>query len=348
MEDTLILIPAYRPTERLVELAVDLYSIGFRILVVNDGSGDAYSAVFDRVEAYATVIGYDENCGKGNALKYGLDFVRDQMSYFKYLITADADGQHSVDAIVAVSKRIHQTGGIVVGERNIEVCSIPNRICSYFLHMVYSLTTGIYVRDIMSGLRAFETCYLSWLMNVEGDSFDYEAYVLIDAAKRRYPIHTLKIKSEAADRKVSYYKLGKDAFLQLKAMCKLTWPSLSAVGINMLVILISMLIMGSGFAGIAAGVLFGSAAGIATSVYLNNKIGFEENFDGVLSYNRILMGLLRYNAYFFILEFLCALLGVPSLLAIILTFIIVAVIECAIMKAHLDDKLRIKNLPPVE
>ena len=51
-----------------------LRAAGIRdILVVDDGSGEQYSSVFDRLRRLegCEVIGYPVNRGKGGAMKYG-------------------------------------------------------------------------------------------------------------------------------------------------------------------------------------------------------------------------------------------------------------------------------------
>ena len=49
----IVLIPAYEPADRLTALVDDLVAAdpSLRILVVDDGSGPAYAALFDRAAA---------------------------------------------------------------------------------------------------------------------------------------------------------------------------------------------------------------------------------------------------------------------------------------------------------
>ena len=57
MERTKIaLIPAYQPGDALLGLLQELYVSGFRTVVVNDGSGPAYSPVFQAAAAFADVL----------------------------------------------------------------------------------------------------------------------------------------------------------------------------------------------------------------------------------------------------------------------------------------------------
>ena len=67
----IVLVPAYEPDDRLLELLADLAP--HPVVVVDDGSGDAYRPVFDAAAALgADVLGWRRNHGKGAALKAGV------------------------------------------------------------------------------------------------------------------------------------------------------------------------------------------------------------------------------------------------------------------------------------
>ena len=72
----IVLIPAYKPSEKLVELIDELNADNIRTLVVNDGSGSEYDAIFDKVrERGIEVVVHDVNMGKGMALKTGIERI---------------------------------------------------------------------------------------------------------------------------------------------------------------------------------------------------------------------------------------------------------------------------------
>lgn len=345
MNDTLVLIPTYKPDDNLLDIAARLFSAGFRILVADDGSGDAYSDILEKLSAYATVIGYDDRRGRGFAIKYGLDVVLEQMSYFKYLIIADPTCTFTALDVNSVSEAVHKDGGIVVGARDLkrDVGILP-RIYNGFMRTVYSLMTGVYVTDVMSGLRAFEMKYLRFLMDVEGDGLDYETNVIIEAAKRRFPIATISNSRsmELSAKKSVSLNMRKDVLPCVKSLFFAAWPSLGAMMLNFAVMLAVAIIAGKGYASVAAGVFLGSIVGIAASVFLNNRVGYEENFDGALSYNRIMMGMLRFCLYLLFMEFFGVLLGIGMFLALIITVLFTMVIEMFVMREGLDKDLRLQ------
>ena len=70
-----IVIPAYEPDERMLQLLETLVAGGQGpVVIVDDGSGDAYKEIFERAGAYVRALGgavltHEVNRGKGRALK---------------------------------------------------------------------------------------------------------------------------------------------------------------------------------------------------------------------------------------------------------------------------------------
>ena len=71
---SIIFIPSYQPENVLVCLAKALKEKGYEVLIVDDGSGDKYRSIFDEASLYSTVLHYENNHGKGYALKYGFKY----------------------------------------------------------------------------------------------------------------------------------------------------------------------------------------------------------------------------------------------------------------------------------
>src|SRR5690242_153291 len=91
------LIPAYRPGESLVQLAEALRQRGFApVVVVDDGSGLGYAAIFARLATIdgVRILRHAVNLGKGAALKSGMNFILVNYPEAPGAITVDADGQH--------------------------------------------------------------------------------------------------------------------------------------------------------------------------------------------------------------------------------------------------------------
>ncbi|NCA97935.1 MAG: glycosyltransferase [Clostridia bacterium] len=91
-----VLIPAYRPDDKLVALVRDLRAAGLeRIVVVDDGGEGRSAALFAEVRKLnVPVVKHVVNLGKGRALKSGLNYILEHGLGDDGVITADADGQH--------------------------------------------------------------------------------------------------------------------------------------------------------------------------------------------------------------------------------------------------------------
>lgn len=194
--DTVVLIPAYKPEEILVELCRTLTENGLQVLIVDDGSGPAFHSVFHSCKDYADVLGYEQNRGKGYALKYGLAHIRDQLREVQYVVTADADGQHAVKDILACAAAVREQQCLILGSRAF-TGKVPfkSRAGNFLTRFAYAVACSSYLGDNQTGLRAFTVRDIDWMLFVEGDRYEYELNVLMAAGKRNLPIHEVRIET---------------------------------------------------------------------------------------------------------------------------------------------------------
>src|SRR5689334_23087678 len=97
-----VVIPAYRPSAGLVDLVRSLSGRERNaIVVVDDGSGPEFAAVFAAAAALPNVelLRHAVNLGKGAALKTAFNHVLCVYPDLAGVVTADADGQHHPDDI---------------------------------------------------------------------------------------------------------------------------------------------------------------------------------------------------------------------------------------------------------
>ncbi len=194
--DTIVLIPAYKPDEALIETAIHLKEMGYDLVIVDDGGGEAYTGIFRRVSAYGTVLRKKVNHGKGAALKSGFHYIQNKRPDCRFVITADADGQHKPDDIARVDAFLHEFGGFVIGSRKFEG-DVPARSMfgNTITRGVFSAVSGVRVNDTQTGLRGFETTLIPWLLSIPGDRYEYEMNMLLDAAKHGIPIGEIDIRT---------------------------------------------------------------------------------------------------------------------------------------------------------
>ena len=195
-----VLIPAYQPDARLPRLILELHRAdpSSKIVVVDDGSGQKFSDIFEAsATAGAHVISYEHNRGKGYALREGFTWIRDVASDSQEcVVTADADGQHTLNDIFRVGRRCTDTGKSVLGVREF-VGHVParSRIGNTATSALFWLATGWKLKDTQTGLRAFPVALLPALLEVQGDRYEYELRVLLHLAKFRHPVTQIPIET---------------------------------------------------------------------------------------------------------------------------------------------------------
>ena len=188
VRDAAILIPSLEPDERLPAYISDLSKNGFgAIIVVDDGSGESFQHIFHEVEEIerAVVLHHDVNHGKGVALKTGYRYILDHLPDVKGVITADADGQHTVaDCIRLAGKLEDGEHAVYLGSRDFNLPDIPpkSRTGNKITSAIFKLLYGVWLPDTQTGLRAFHRDDLEFMLNVSGERYEYEMKVLIACA----------------------------------------------------------------------------------------------------------------------------------------------------------------------
>ena len=122
-----IVIPAYRPDDRLIKIIDGLSAEGRRFIVVDDGSGPQYAPVFRRLEKEyqenVTVIHHGLNRGKGHALKTAFAFIRDISDQPDGILTIDADSDRFIsNAEEVISAWEASPDSFVIGSRHRTGC----------------------------------------------------------------------------------------------------------------------------------------------------------------------------------------------------------------------------------
>ena len=154
LDDAWLVVPLYNEAQVVREVIQNARRTFPHVVVVDDGSRDDSAA---RAEAAgAVVVRHPINLGQGAALQTGICYVLERTDA-RYLVTFDADGQHSVaDAAVMVSVAREEGLAIVLGSRFLEGPSPVGRLKRLVLATaaaVASRTTGMRMTDAHNGLR---------------------------------------------------------------------------------------------------------------------------------------------------------------------------------------------------
>lgn len=216
----LILIPAYRPDASLVQLARELDTQAIKtgatlhLLVVDDGSGSDYRPIFEQVAGLVpvgsslsvgqqpkssgmravTVLHLPSNGGKGAALRAGLAWAQDYLPG-EVVVTADADGQHLAEDIMAVGQVTKQCARqnaprLVLGVRTLSGSTelgydvpLRSRVGNALTAFLFRLSTGKKLADTQTGLRGITPQMIPWALALPGNRYEYEFTMLLRATR---------------------------------------------------------------------------------------------------------------------------------------------------------------------
>ena len=190
LQDAVILIPSLEPDERLPRYVQTLADSGFgHLVIVDDGSGAPSQEIFDRIarmDDRIQVLHHEVNRGKGVALKTGYRWIREHLPEISGVITADADGQHTVKDCIRLAEELEKgKRALYLGSRDFNLPHVPpkSRFGNKCTSVVFRLCHGVWLPDTQTGLRAFRREDLDFMIGVEGERYEYEMNVLIRCAR---------------------------------------------------------------------------------------------------------------------------------------------------------------------
>ena len=230
LQDVVILIPAYKPSGRMIELIQKLQPHSFRaILVVDDGSGAEYEPVFTKAfQMGCVVLHHGINMGKGRAMKTGFNHCL--IAYPDAgVVTADADGQHMVEDIVNVSNAMLEKGNaLIIGSRRFSG-DVParSRFGNTITRWVFTFATGKKIYDTQTGLRGYPQSILKEITVLSGERYEYEMNVLLSLKPFGIPAYEVIIETVYLDdNQESHFHVLRDSFRIYALIFKFIFASL--------------------------------------------------------------------------------------------------------------------------
>lgn len=244
---SVVIIPAYKPDETLVTITDQLWVYGCRMVVVDDGSGEEYQEIFDRVRDICVVLRHPENRGKGAAVKTALAYVGNELWDSGPVGIMDCDGQHLPEDM----RRLLEFAGthrraLALGVRRVGAeMPLRSRVGNTVTRKVFRLASGVKVSDTQTGLRAFDAEMISDLLSVKGERYEYEMNVLLTFAKKGIPIEEVPVRTIYRDRNNSnsHFRSFVDSMRIYKDILKFTASSISGFVLDYLLFSLLMLLM---------------------------------------------------------------------------------------------------------
>ena len=223
-----VLIPAYKPDERLVQLTRELKEEKLDVLLVDDGGQQAFAHIFDECRALgAEVAVHAVNQGKGRALKTGLNAALNLWPDLSGVVTADADGQHTLRDILRLIEAMREhPNALVLGSREF-TGDVPfkSRWGNRITRFVYALASGVHVSDTQ----------IPAMITIDGERYEYEMNVLLKLRDMKLgvfevPIETIYIDDNSG----SHFNPVRDAIRIYAVIFKYLFSSVTSFAVDYL------------------------------------------------------------------------------------------------------------------
>ncbi|MGI8551226.1 MAG: glycosyltransferase [Dehalococcoidia bacterium] len=191
-----VVIPAYNEAERIGDTirvtAQELSRLDccYEIVVVDDGSKDlthrlaseAASSLADLERGTVRIVSYEQNCGKGRAVKFGTAQTRGKVVAF-----LDADMELHPKLLRPMLELRDRTGAdIVIGSKrhpeSVVNYPVERKIYSTLYYYLVNLLFGLPVRDTQTGIKVVPGAFARGVLpGLHVNRFAYDLEMLVVA-----------------------------------------------------------------------------------------------------------------------------------------------------------------------
>lgn len=244
MKNISVIIPAYKPDEKLIETIDSIIEVGFDdIIVVDDGGGSDYDAIFARVteRPQCSLLRHEVNKGKGAALKTAMSYFIENRKDMLGAVTVDADGQHLAKDIKAVCEALKEKNCIILGCRDFSCEDVParSRFGNKMTIGIVRLFFGMKVSDTQTGLRAFPRDVIPEMLTVEGERYEFETHMLFHMSKKSIRFDEVKIETVyLEDNSSSHFRVIHDSIRIYSLIIKYLLSSIGSTAVDALLFFI--------------------------------------------------------------------------------------------------------------
>ncbi len=182
----LIVIPTYNERENIEKIIEEIFKFVpyANILIVDDNSPDGTASIVEKLikkDNRVNLILKEKKEGLGKAYKTGFRWGIERN--YDVIIQMDADFSHSPEILPEFIKEIKSGYDLIIGSRYLNGVSVVNwpikrLLLSYFANVYARLFSGVPVRDLTGGFKAWKKEVLERLpwekINAEGYGFQIE------------------------------------------------------------------------------------------------------------------------------------------------------------------------------
>ena len=196
-----LVIPAHQPGFELFAMVEQLARHSFRrIIVVNDGIYQDSHTVLEKLKGMeaVTLLHHEINLGKGAALKTAFRYITENDDkHTRSVITLDADGQHSIEDILAIAQRAESDADkMIIGVRSFsDDVPLRSRFGNLLTRCVLRWTKQVDLNDTQCGLRCLPLDFARETLTIAADHYEFELECILLAHRKNLPIVQLPIQT---------------------------------------------------------------------------------------------------------------------------------------------------------
>jgi glycosyltransferase involved in cell wall biosynthesis len=184
------IVPAYNEEKNIHDVVKRLRKIGFKVIVVDDGSKDRTYELAKR--AGAIVLKHKINKGKGEALRTAFEYAKRRK--IKNIVIIDADLQYLPEEAMKLLEPIKRgEADFVMGYRNWREVPFRHKLGNFVWRTFFNILYGTKLKDTNCGYMAFGERAIKEIENIHG-GYIIENSILSDAFKKRLRVKQVPVK----------------------------------------------------------------------------------------------------------------------------------------------------------
>ena len=213
-ERVTVVVPTYNELENLSDLVDAVTTLGYGMLIVDDGSPDGTGRLADQISRERPEVGVlhrEAKTGLGPAYAAGFDRAIGEGAGI--LVEMDADFSHDPADLPRLVAAIEDGADLVIGSRYVPGGATPDwpwprRLISRGGNLYARILLGIPVRDATAGYRAFRADALRALPYAQAESSGYGFQVEMAWRAHRAGLDVREIPVVFRDRARGKSKMG--------------------------------------------------------------------------------------------------------------------------------------------
>lgn len=247
MKDIYVVVPSYNPDIKIMKSFINDLKLAFNnIVIVNDGSNEVYNDFFSSFQQEKIiVIKHVVNQGKGRAMKTAFNYLLENRSDFKFVVTADCDGQHTVEDIKSCARlMLEYPDNLILGVRDFNKKDIPSRsrFGNKLTRSIFKMFIGLSISDTQSGLRGFNKKMVKEFLGTTGEKYEYETNMLITCKEKNVSLIETEIQTLYIDgNESSHFNPIRDSILIYKSFLKYIIVAMSSFLVDIMIFQLMML-----------------------------------------------------------------------------------------------------------